>query len=240
MRSSAMLDLVITNKGNVMLKGSLGCSDHEIVECKILGTVRRVHSKITALDFRQQTWVSSAFDTVVHDILIFKAERQEFDGWTTQWIRNWLDGHIQSVVVNDSMSKWRPVLTGVPQGLVLALALFNNFVSKKDSRMECTIRKFADDTKLCDVVNTLEGSDNIQRDLHRLKRWDDANLTKSNKAKCQVLHLGQANSKHNGRLGREWIESSPEEQYLEVLMDKKPSMSWQYALTAQKAKSVLG
>jgi len=57
MRRGAMLDLVLTNKeglvGNVKLKGSLGCSDHEMVEFKMLRTVRRVHSELTALDFRR-------------------------------------------------------------------------------------------------------------------------------------------------------------------------------------------
>ncbi|GAB0186650.1 hypothetical protein GRJ2_001130300 [Grus japonensis] len=49
MRRDAMLDLVLTNKeglvGDVKLKGSLGCSDHEMVEFKILRAARRAHSK---------------------------------------------------------------------------------------------------------------------------------------------------------------------------------------------------
>ncbi|KAF1434066.1 hypothetical protein FQV24_0014282, partial [Spheniscus mendiculus] len=56
------------------------------------------------------------------------------------------------------MSKWRPVTNGVPQGLVLGLALFNIFVSDMASGI-----KFADDTKLCGAVDTLEGRDAIQR-----------------------------------------------------------------------------
>ncbi|GAB0182655.1 hypothetical protein GRJ2_000730800 [Grus japonensis] len=46
-RRGAMLDLVLTNKeglvANWKLKGSLGCSDHKMVEFKILKAVRRAH-----------------------------------------------------------------------------------------------------------------------------------------------------------------------------------------------------
>ncbi|GAB0182194.1 hypothetical protein GRJ2_000684700 [Grus japonensis] len=80
-----------------------------------------------------------------------------------------------------------------------------------DSGIECTLSKFADNSKLCGVVDTLEGRDAIERDLDRLER-----------------------------LVGEWIESSPKEKGLGVLIDEKLNMSRQCALAAQKANRVLG
>ncbi|PKU48635.1 rna-directed dna polymerase from mobile element jockey-like [Limosa lapponica baueri] len=95
--------------------------------------------------------------------------------------------------------------------------------------------KFSNTTKLCRVVNALEGRDAIQRDS---ERWAHANLLKFNKAKCKVLHVAQGNPKHGCRLGREWIDSSLEEKGLEVVVnEKKLNISQQ---RAQKANYILG
>ena len=66
------------------------------------------------------------------------------------------------------MSKWRTVISGNPQRLVLGPVLFNIFVGNMDRRIKCTPSKFADENKLTGAGDTLDRSDANQRDLDRL------------------------------------------------------------------------
>ncbi|KAK4827981.1 hypothetical protein QYF61_022683 [Mycteria americana] len=183
---------------------------------------------------------SKAFDTVPHSILLDKLSNCGMSRFTVCWVKNWLKDRGQSVVVNGATSGWRLVIGGVPQGSILGPVLFNIFANDLGAGVECTISKFADDTKLGGAVDSFEGQEALQRDLDSLEHWAMINGMKFNKSKCWILHLGRSNAGHKYKLGEEWLESSPAERGLGVLVDRRLNRSQQCGLAAKRANRILG
>ncbi|CAM4373323.1 unnamed protein product [Lepidochelys olivacea] len=182
---------------------------------------------------------SKAFDTVPHGELV-KLEKMGINMNTERWIRNWLKGRLQRVLLKGELSGWREVTSGVPQGSVLGPVLFNLFIPDLGTKSGCALIKSADDTKLGGTANLEKDREIIQENLDDLINWSNSNRMKFNSEKCKVMHLGINNKNFCYKLGMHQLEVTEEEKDLGVLVDHRMTMSRQCDMAVKKANVVLG
>ncbi|KAF2347513.1 Reverse transcriptase domain [Trinorchestia longiramus] len=88
-----------------------------------LGEVNRKYDRTKAVDFVYLDF-QKAFDKVPLERLMAKVEAHGIRGNYSRWIRNWLTGRTQRVVIHDETSDPALVTSGVPQGSVLEPLFF--------------------------------------------------------------------------------------------------------------------
>lgn len=191
---------------------------------------------IVYLDF------AKAFDKVSHTKLLNKLKSYGIQGDILNWIHSWLSNRKQRVVLNGEFSEWILVLSGVPQGSVLGPLLFIIFIDDIDiSALNISVlNKFADDTKLGQVMNTDADKEVLQNCLNSLCTWADNWSMKFNESKCKILHVGKNNPGHEYYMNGIKLTESDEEKDLGVLINKSLKPASQCSEAARKANIILG
>ena len=104
--------------------------------------------------------------------MLYKLSVYGIQGKLLNWIKSFLTNRRQRVLLNGSPSDWEAVVSGVPQGTIIALIFFLLFVNNVPNTLICHVMLFADDAKLYSTINEEHDCINLQADLDSLVRGE--------------------------------------------------------------------
>ena len=168
------------------------------------------------------TDLSKAFDCLNHELLIAKLEAYGFEKESLTYVYSYLSDRKHRTKINNTLSEWADITSGVPQGSILGPLLFNiyindifYFVDKSD------VANYADDTTPYSVETSIESLlQCLYKDTSVLIKWFKDNYLQMNPDKCKLL-ISNRDKDLSLIIDNEVIECSESVKLLGVIIDNK-------------------
>lgn len=194
------------------------------------------HTGVMLLD------IEKAFDTVCHKALIYKTNTIGIPINIIQLIKSYLTNRRFVVSHDRTLSSFREIVAGVPQGSVLGLLLFLIYINDIPNMEDNSLALFADDTAI--IANS--GSHNIlKRKISNhfvaLNNYFNKWKIKINQQKTELLLVSSKNFNYkmdinsNGQL----IKSVNSVKYLGIIFDSKLNFNKHIVTVIAKAKAAI-
>ena len=134
--------------------------------------------------------LSKAFDTIDHDILLYKLNYYGIRGTAFEWFKSYLSRRTQQVQFNNCLSSTKkPITSSVPQGSILGPLLFILYVNNFRNCLDfSTYVSFADHTTIFITGKNIQSVySKTNPELINIDEWMTANKLTVNSAKTKYL-----------------------------------------------------
>ena len=217
--------------------------------------IRVMNDMLRAVDKHNQVALvlldlSAAFDTIDQELLLHRlSNRFGIHDTVLAWLKSYLSGRSQSVLINNSVSEKHMLNCGVPQGSVLGPQLFTMYISPVEDIITAhnlETMTYADDTQIyvifkpSNVHSVLNSLENCTADV---KAWMIQNKLKLNDTKTELIHNTSRFIKTDVfppmHIGNSSIEPASEARDLGILIDEKLQLSKHVTNTCRAATQAI-